>query len=228
MNRFSLSSLIKGTKIFVVCLYLFVFASFFFLAGKYITQENIKKVLSSKDKNLQQEESNIDTPLPYADIQSQEVIASIAKLCSNTVYGFELAYPKEWFTTYNRDDEKCRYFAPYSFIVPQDTDQQFVPIKIEVASIEDWQQIVSLYSNPNDFQNVISVKNLELNSRLVQKINSQTTGEGILPKNLNKTTYLVFNSSRPLVISYQQLELEEDSVQYELFLEDMVKSINFF
>ena len=108
----------------------------------------------------------IETSIPHADIQSGVVISSFAKLCSNTVYSYQLAYPKDWFTTFNTEPQKCSFFAPFSFVVPQNIDSPFVPVSIEVIKSEDWLQTSKFYQNPNEFQNVISVQNIQINEKL--------------------------------------------------------------
>ena len=170
----------------------------------------------------------IESSLPNTDEQSGSVIGSFVKLCSNSNYSFEVSYPKDWFTTHNDDRDKCTYFAPYSFTVFTDPEANNVPVKIEVVQPEDWEKTVKFYENPNDFQNVISSQNIELNGRSVQKIKAQTTGQTSLERGLIKISYLVFNSRLPLVFTYQQLSEKDDIASFEKNLEDMVRSLNYF
>src|SRR3990167_133576 len=130
-------SKLKGTlKSSVVVLFLTVYGLGFFLLGKNSSLVDNIKVKGAKSQN--QLDSPVDSPVPFADTQSATITASFVKLCANTVYGFEVSYPKDWFTTYNTEDQKCTYFAPYSFVVPFDTANFLVPIKIEVLNPADW------------------------------------------------------------------------------------------
>lgn len=173
-------------------------------------------------------EAPIESPAPYLDVQSGSVISSYVKLCANTVYGFEIAYPKDWFTTYLTDEQKCNFFAPYSFVIPKDTDGNFVPIKIEIAKVDQWPSIIKFYENPNDFRNINSVQNIQAGSQLIHKIKASTTGEGLLPRGHVTLNYLVFDSKKPMVISYQQLSEEDDIASLEKITEDIVNSLRFF
>ena len=187
--------------------------------------DNIK-VKGAKSQN--QLDSPVDSPVPFADTQSATITASFVKLCANTVYGFEVSYPKDWFTTYNTEDQKCTYFAPYSFVVPFDTANFLVPIKIEVLNPADWLGNVRFYENPNDFQNVISAQNIEINGKSVKKIQLTATGEGQIKKGLVNTTYLIFDDKNPTVISYQQTDEKEDTQTARKVLEEVVSTIRYF
>lgn len=170
----------------------------------------------------------IDSPIPFADSQSTSIISSYIKHCSNTKLGFEVSYPKDWFTTYNTEDQRCIFFAPYSFTVPQDIINFTAPIKVEIHKSEDWEGIQKFYENPNDFQNVVSAQNVEINGKAVQKIKATTTGSDFLPKGLAKISFLYPDSKLPMVITYQQQDAQEDSAQMEKILEEMVRSVNYF
>lgn len=170
----------------------------------------------------------VDPIQPSSDEQSGAVIGSYVKLCSNTQYSFEISYPKDWFTTYDNQKDKCTYFAPYSFTVFANPDANTVPVKIEVVEPKNWESTVKFYENPNDFQNVISSENIALNGRSVQKIKAQTTGQESLERGLVKISYLVFNSRLPLVFTYQQLDQKDNIEDYEKNLEDIVRSLNYF
>lgn len=170
----------------------------------------------------------VDPLLPSSDEQSGTVIGSYVKLCANTEYSFEISYPKDWFTTYDNQKDKCTYFAPYSFTVLTDPGANIVPIKIEVVEPEKWESTVKFYENPNDFQNVISSQNIAVNGRSIQKIKAQTTGQESLERGLIKISYLVFNSRLPLVFTYQQLDQKDNVEEFDKNLEDMVSSLNYF
>ena len=208
----------------VTFLALYGFGSYLF--GKYAQPKDIFKI---KDKSEEErQDKSFEQPQPYSDIQSGKVISSFVKLCSNTVYGFEVSYPKDWFTTYNSDTRQCTYFAPYSFVMPQVVENDFVPIKIEVVASEDWSATVKLFENPNDFQNVLSTKNIEISNRSVEKVEATSTGGGIIPRGFVKISYLVFNATNPLIITYQQLDGKENPEEYKKILDDMVLSLRYF
>ena len=220
-------SKLKGTlKSSVVVLFLTVYGLGFFLLGKNSSLVDNIKVKGAKSQN--QLDSPVDSPVPFADTQSATITASFVKLCANTVYGFEVSYPKDWFTTYNTEDQKCTYFAPYSFVVPFDTANFLVPIKIEVLNPADWLGNVRFYENPNDFQNVISAQNIEINGKSVKKIQLTATGEGQIKKGLVNTTYLIFDDKNPTVISYQQTDEKEDTQTARKVLEEVVSTIRYF
>lgn len=207
--------------------FLIIYGIGFYFLGK---SASLPALISKyKDKPVASKiDSPIQSPRPNEDAQSTSVIGAFVKLCSNSTSGFEISYPKDWFTTYNEEEQKCRFFAPFSFVVPQDVEGDFVPVKIELENPQSWQETVKFYSNPNDFTNVNSVQNLEINGKLVQKIKATTTDQGQLPMNLAKIIYLVFDGAKPLVISYGQLTENEDVENFEKILEQMVGSLQFF
>ena len=168
-----------------------------------------------------------ESPAPYADSQSQAIISSFVKLCANTTHAFEIAYPKDWFTTYNTEADKCTFFAPYSFIVPQDSENFQVPIRIEVISPQDWQTVVKLSENPNEFQNVLSIENLQVGGYLVEKIEAQTTNFSA-KQGYAKVSYLIFDGAKPMIVAYQQLDEKEDFKKAKEVLAEMVTSLKIF
>ena len=209
--------------------FILIYTGFVFYAGK-----NSNKILPEKNNsNIQGEslrlQSKIANPQGQENaVQSSQVLASYIKLCSNTVMGFELAYPKDWFTSYNDSKDQCLYFAPYSFILPQVLDQETTPINIKIIKDDEWEDTVKLYENPNEFYNVITTNNLEINGRLVKQVKSTSTGTGSLKRGFTRTAYLIFNSKTPMIISFNQLEEKDDTVLYEKILEDMVFSLKLF
>lgn len=230
----TLSSFKKLSKFTIVLILLVLYGVFTFSFGLSVKSgyfAKIKEFLFAKSgtaKNKSTLALPIKSPLPETDEQSGSVIGSYVKLCSNTSYSFEVSYPKDWFTTYSDDHDKCTYFAPYSFTVFVDPQANDVPIKIEVVQPEEWENTVKFYENPNDFQNVISSQNIAVSGRSVQKIKAQTTGQDNLQRGLIKLSYLVFNSKIPLVFTYQQLSEKDDIPNFEKNLEDMVRSLNYF
>lgn len=170
----------------------------------------------------------IDSPVPFMDTQSTSIISSYVKQCSNTKYGFEVSYPNDWFTTYNTEDDKCLYFAPYAFTLPSSLSGFSTPIKLEIAAPEDWEGVVKFYENPNDFQNVLSTKNIAINGAAVEKIDAQTTGAGESAKNSTKLSFLYFDSKLPIVLTYQQSDAKENVEDYKKILEDMAASLKRF
>jgi len=216
----------KRLKFFVIGFILIIYSFGLIFIGKY---SNIKSIIQIKKPVSKNELSSpVESNIPNSDTQSGKVISSFVKLCSNAVYSFEIAYPKDWFTTYNTDLQKCAFFAPYSFVVPSQTDITFVPIEIEPIKSDQWLETVKFYQNPNDFRNVLSSQILEINGRTVQKIKSTTTQESNLPHGFASTTYLLFDSETPLIISYHQLDEKEDVKTLEDILFEMVGSVNFY
>lgn len=196
-----------------------------FLAGKYSAGGNISSV---KGVRTESNADQIDKPQPFSDVQSGSVIASTVNFCSNTVYSFQLSYPSDWFTTYNNKYQECTFFAPFSFVVPGYPEHDIVPINVVPIAPSDWQTTVKLYENPNDYQNVSSTKNIEINGRSVEIIDSTSTGNGFVPIGLVKRSYLVFDGRVPLVIYYQQLSSQEDVIGTEKILNDVVSSLKYF
>ena len=172
-------------------------------------------------------DDQFERPMPYTDVQSAEIISSSVKLCSNTVYNFEISYPKDWFTTYNNEPQKCTFFAPYSFIVPTLVENNFVPIKISIIKSEDWQTTIQFQQIPNETQNVIAVKNLEVNSRPIVKIETSSTSTAQTPRGFVTISYFIQNDLFPLAITYQQLDPNDDISQYQRILEDMVTTLKY-
>jgi len=224
----TLSGVKKNIRLFSLLAFLVFYGFSLFMVGRY------SKIVFKLPKNSQQEKSQngINTPVQSTieDEKSQNgnVISAFVKLCANTTYSFQIAYPKDWFTTYNDEDEKCRFFAPYSFIVPKVKDETFVPITIEVNTPEKWQETIKFYENPNDFQNVISSENMDIAGRAAKKITAQTTGGGTIPKNYKKVSYLISDSSYPLVITYNQTSQTEDTKKMEDALGEMISSFKYF
>jgi hypothetical protein len=210
-----------------VIIFLTVYGLGFYHLGKNSSLVNILKV-----KGAFTEKSTIETPLdspvPFADTQTSTITASFVKLCPNTVFGFEVSYPKDWFTTYNTEDQKCTFFAPYSFIVPYETSNFLAPIRLEIIGAADWLGNVRFYENPNDFQNIVSSENIEINGKGVKKIEATSTGQGSIERGFAKTTYLVFHEQNPIVVTYQQLEKNENVEANKKVVEEIVSSLRYF
>ncbi len=196
-----------------------------FIVGRYTSSKTPEQV---KGVRTESTGDQIEKPQPYTDIQSGSVIASSVNFCSNTVYSFQLAYPKDWFTTYNNKYQECTFFAPFSFVVPGYLEHDIVPITVVPVAPADWQTTVKLYENPNDYQNVTSTKNVEINGRSTEIIDSTSTGNGFVPLGLVKKSYLIFDGRMPLVIYYQQLNSNEDVLRTEKVLEETVSSLKYF
>lgn len=196
-----------------------------FFLGKLGLPDSLKSLKSSRENRLL--ESKVDKPIPASDVTSAKVIPASVKQCANATLGFEIVYPKDWFTTYSTEDQKCLYFAPYSFVIPISEDKPQVPIKIEVENPQNWAQALKFAQNPNDFQNIIKTESLDINSRPTNKVHAESTGQGYQAKGFKKLTYLVFDPARPLVLTYQQNDEKEDASQMEQILESMVSSLKF-
>jgi hypothetical protein len=228
----TLSSFKNNSKFIFIISVLIIYGGVAYVLGatgflpKFTKFQNELKVKGTADKKAIQ--NPIDSPVPFSDSQSTSIESSMIKHCSNTKLGFEVVYPQDWFTTYNTDDQKCTYFAPYTFTVPQTTDNFSVPIKVEPHTPDEWPGVIKFYENPNDFQNVISTQNIEINGKAVEKITALTTGTGLAAKGLQKMTYLYLDTDLPLVFSYQQVDAKEDAGKYEKILEDMVRSVQYF
>lgn len=173
-------------------------------------------------------EGQIDRPQPYSDTQSSAVIGSYVNFCSNTAYSFQLSYPKDWFTTYNDKYQECTFFAPFSFVVPSYVEHDIVPIRVLPIEPTQWQTTVKLYENPNDYQNVLTSKNTEINGKPVEIIDSIATGNGFVPMGFIKKSYLIFDANVPLIIYYQQQNANEDTGSMEKVLNDIVNSLKYF
>lgn len=222
----TLANFKNNLKIVLVVICLSAYGAGAYLLGK---SQNLKEFIRVKGTSSQnQPNSPVESPVPFADTQSHIITPSYVRLCSNTTSGFELAYPKDWFTTYNKEEEKCLFFAPYSFVLPQDTENFQIPIKIEVVTIEDWPTTAKFYENPNDLVNVSLVENVQLGYYPVKKITSQATGSGQQERGLAKITYLIFASGKPTVLTYTQLTKDDNVAQGLQTLEEIVKSLKFF
>jgi len=222
----TLTSLKSKEKTYLIILLFVFYGVGAFYLGRSSAIGQILNLRKEAPKNAI--EAPIESPIPYADTQSGSVISAQIKLCSNTAYGFEIAYPNNWFTTFLTDEQKCNFFAPYSFVIPKETTESFVPIKIEVANVNDWPGLIKFYENPNDFRNIISIENIKIGDRIVHKIKAATTDEGLLPRDYDILNYLVFDSKTPIIISYQQLSEEDDFTAFEKVTEEIVNSLRYF
>ncbi|OGE10845.1 hypothetical protein A3A60_02600 [Candidatus Curtissbacteria bacterium RIFCSPLOWO2_01_FULL_42_26] len=193
--------------------------------GRHSGQVDPLKVKGASTIN---EDEKLDKPLPYADVQSVKIISSSVKLCSNTTLSYQISYPNNWFTTYNKDDQNCRYFAPFSFVVPEFIEKQFVPVQVDALTLEDWAPTVKFFENPNEYENVISAQTIEFNNHLIKKIETSATGNGSTPRGFKQLVYLIFDNKIPLQIVYRQLDEKEDIDSATASLEEMVKSIQYF
>lgn len=173
-------------------------------------------------------ETPIESPIPANDTQTNTVLASSVKSCANTHFGFELTYPKDWFTTFSAEEKKCSYFAPYSFVIPPDVSGNFVPIAIEVIEREKWEETNKFYEVANELQNVSSVTNLTIGDKSVKKIEASTTALTFVKRGLVKVTYLIFNPEKPIVVSYQQQDEKENVEKNKQIIQEMVESLKYF
>lgn len=224
-NNLTLASFKKQAKALTIFGLILVYGLAAYQFGR---SAGISRLLAVKGATTAETfDSPQESPAPYADTQSQAISSSFVKLCANTTRAFEVVYPKDWFTTYNTEADKCTFFAPYSFIVPQDSENFPVPIRIEVVNPQDWQTTVKLSENPNELQNILSVENLQVGGYLVEKIEAQTTNFSAKP-GYAKVSYLIFDSAKPMVITYQQLDEQEDVKKTKEILAEMVTSLKTF
>lgn len=195
----------------------------------YFGQVSVPKItLSAQDTDKNQGVADkIQKPLPQNETVSARVLAQSVKLCASTVNSFELAYPKDWFTTYNQKDQECAFFAPYSFVIPTSLESDFTQVTIKVINKDQWEEVVKSFENPNELYNIDETKNIDVNGKLVKFIKSQSTGS-LKPRGFKKVTYLVFDTNHPLEITYTQLDEKEDTKNYEVVLENMVQSLKFY
>jgi len=170
----------------------------------------------------------IENPLPSSDFQSPEIIPSAIKLCSNMYFGFEIGYESDWFTTYNTEDQKCTFFAPYAFVVPYFVDKDFTPVNLGIIEADDWLSTLMFYENPNDFYNVTSSENIEMNGKLIKKIEARTTGEGTTPRGFSIMHLLVFDGEKPIRLSYTQLDENENVDEIKSLVLNMAGSLKYF
>lgn len=216
-------------KFSLIAVFLLFYAIVFYLLG---SQQSLQGVLNSKGENKNGDrkalELPINFPVPYADTQTGKVIASYVKLCSNIVHSYEVSYPKDWFTTYSEGLQECSFFAPYTFVVPADTGTFFVPVKLEIHTIIDWPNLQKLYLNPNDFQNIVSIENKEIEGKPATKVRSSATGNGSAKQGFVSISYLIFDDDRPIIISYQQLDEAENIGKMEEGLNEIAASFKYF
>ena len=216
----------KVTKVSLIFLAIAFFGVVTFSIGKVTAGNNIPEVKGLSDSS--DDRQALENPVPSSDFQAPQFSSSQLKSCTNTQFGFELSYDSEWFTTHNTEDQKCMFFAPYSFVVPQFIDNNFVPINLEIVAAQDWLSTVKFYENPNDFYNVISSQNIETNGKLVKKIESKSTGEGAIPRGYFVMHLLIFDGENPIRLSYTQLDVNEDIEEAKSTLVEMVKNLNYF
>lgn len=221
----TLNSLKFKAKGSFLILFLVIYGIGLFTLGRvtYPKSDNVKGVSTS---NMMRD--TIEKPQPYADEQKAEVIPNSVKICSNATFGFEISYPKDWYTTQNYDPQRCTFFAPFSFVVPQLVDSDIVPIKVEVSKTQDWQGTISLFSEPNEFQNIDTVQNIEINGKSVTQVGSISTGKGQTPKGFYKESYLIPDAKTPLILSYTQLTQNEEIETSKKILKDMAESVKLF
>ncbi|MBI3282886.1 hypothetical protein HYZ70_02310 [Candidatus Curtissbacteria bacterium] len=222
----TLANFKRSLKLVLAGIFLAVYGLGFYLLGKNPGIGGALKVRGASTQDTI--ETPLESPVPFADTQTSTITASYVKLCANTVHGFDLSYPKDWFTTYNTEDERCTFFAPYSFIVPQDTSNFIAPIRLEVLKPEDWLGNVKFYENPNEFQNIITSQTVEIAGRSVVKIEAISTGQDQTPGGFAKTTYMIFDGANPILARYLQTKEDENLEANKKVLEEIVTSIRYF
>lgn len=220
----TLTKLKSNFKVAVIVAAFSLYSLSLFLLGQKITLSNAEKDLSSQPKTVA---DRIQKPLPQDNTQTTQVLSSYVKLCANTTNSYQVSFPKDWFTTYNQKDEECRYFAPYSFVLPASPDSDFTPITIKLIDKDAWEQTLKDIQNPSELFNIISSKNLEINGKPVKYIESQSTGN-LKPKGFVKISYLIFDSKKPVDISYSQLDEKEDVTNVKDVLKNIVDSFKYF
>lgn len=222
----TLANFKKSLRLALAIAFLSVYGLGFYLLGRNSDIVEVLKVKGTSTRSVI--ETPLESPVPFADTQTSTVTGGYVKLCANTVSGFELSYPKDWFTTYNTDQEKCTFFAPYSFIVPQETVSFIVPIRLEIIKPEDWLGSVKFYENPNDFQNIISSQIVEIGAKSVKLIEATSTGQDQTQMGFTKTTYMIFDGTSPIVVRYLQTQENENMGANKKVLEEIVSSIRYF
>lgn len=178
-------------------------------------------------QQVEQKTGSIERPTPTENIQSATILASSVKLCANTVHSYEIAYPSNWFSTYNIKDNECFFFAPYTFVVPDYPDNYFVPITVKLIAGDEWESTVESLKNPSDIYNVGIFKNLEINGKAAKYIEAISTGN-LQPKGFYKKTYLIFDAQRPVEITYVQQSQDDDINNYSQVLVEMANSLRLF
>lgn len=194
-----------------------------FVLGRYSTP-----IQTQPNSQIPKEEiSRIQKPLPQSDVLSAKIVSSSVKICSNTAYSYQVAYPNDWFTTYNKDQDACMYFAPFSFILPEVVDRDITPITIKRLDKELWDQEQKSVQNPNELYNIVSSQNIQTSSRPATLTKAVSTGS-INPKGFLKVTYLVEDSNNPLEITYTQQNDKENTDDEQKVLDQLVESLKFF
>jgi hypothetical protein len=220
----TLTKLKKNFKVASVVAIFSLYSLGLFLLGQKYDALDIGKNSNSPPEEIVE---RIQKPLPQDNSQSAQVLSSYVKLCANTTSSFQLSYPKDWFTTYNQKEEECKFFAPYSFVLPASPDDDFTPITIKFIDKDAWEQTLKDLQNPSELFNIISTKNLEVNGKPIKYIEAQSTGS-LKPKGFVRVTYLIFDSAKPVEISYNQLNEKEDIKTAEDVLKSLVDSFKYF
>ncbi len=220
----TLAKLQLYTKVSAAIFVLVLYGVVSYSVGKISAGDNDAQV---KGASTKVKEDPVERPQPYTDVQSTKIIGSSVKLCSNTTAGFGVSYPNDWFTTYNSPNEQCTFFAPYTFVVPQSADDNLTPIKITPIDASKWEDTVKFYENPNEFRNVKTSQNIDVNSHLAKRVEAESTGTGSVPRGFILIDYLVFDAKVPLVVSYVQKQDKDDIGQIDTVLKEMVESLKF-
>ncbi len=219
----TLTKLKANFKLVALLTAFFVYSSGLFLLGKYTDW----KLTSNAQGQKVSGQNGVQKPQPENETQSASVLGSTVKLCSNTTYSFQLAYPQDWFTTYNTKDQACNYFAPYSFVLPQIPSENITPITIQRMDPENWDIAVKSAQNPNDLYNIEKTQNIEINGKPVQYVEAASTGSSI-QRGFVKASFFVFDANNPLEITYTQLDEKENVIETKKVLNDIANSLKFF
>lgn len=219
----TLTKLKTNFKLIALLTAFFLYSSGLFLLGRYTNWK-----LTSNAQGLKVNEQNgVQKPQPENDTQSASVMGSTVKLCSNTMYSFQLAYPQDWFTTYNTKDQACNYFASYSFILPQIPSENITPITVRRLDPENWDIAVKSAQNPNDLYNIEKTQNTEIGGKPVQYVEAVSTGSSI-QRGFVKASFFIFDANNPLEITYTQLDEKENADENKKVLADIANSLKFF
>lgn len=217
----------KTVKITSLACFLFLWGAASFVAGKFSSTQAPNGKVQGESREPSHNDKR-EYPIPSEDIQTWNVLGATAKFCSNTQFKYQLTYPTDWFTTYSNPNDECAYFAPFTFVVPSIINDNIVPISVTRADPSTWEQTIAFFENPNDFQNVLSSQNLEINTHAVKKIEAISTDKDTLKKGFLKISYLIFDSTNPLIFTYTQLSQDENTDNMKLNLDEMVKSLKFY
>ncbi|MDQ6937023.1 MAG: hypothetical protein M3140_04825 [Actinomycetota bacterium] len=144
------------------------------------------------------------------------------KTCTSPAAGYSVGYPATWFTV-GDGPVPCRFFDPRPFRLPADTEVTGLSIVAEMVPVS-FDEIVPPAPDQGD-PRVLDRREERLTGRRALRIDTRTTGGGLLPARGHRVTWYLDAGAGTFVATTTAADTGESSATPVDVLDRMVASL---